>query len=350
MSATYVYAIIPTTESLIFDAAGMDDDTVYALPQQGLAAVVSASPALDYRKLDRPEAARYLMVHQRVVERVMEEFPVLPVKFGTTLPDGTWVRRLLTQGASLFDAALRQLGNQVQTEIVVLWPLREIISQIAREPAIAQLRSELAAHPEAATVAGRMALGKKVQRSLVQRRAELQERLLPPLTQDALDVISNPLMDDGMVINIGLLLDEKGRDSLDERMERLDAEFDGQLTFRCIGPLPPYSFATIELEIPSFEAIDAARRRLGLGERVALTEIRRAYHQLAGQTHPDHNAASPDAVAAMALLTEAHELLSAYGSSRAQQANQSPTAPCCFDRQTVEQALLIQIGRQEISA
>jgi hypothetical protein len=50
------------------------------------------------------------------------------------------------------------------------------------------------------------------------------------------------------------------------------------------------------------------------------------------------------------LLTEAHELLSAYGSSRAQQANQSPTAPCCFDRQTVEQALLIHIGRQEISA
>jgi len=68
MTTTYVYAIIPTGDRVLFDeVAGADDehDEVYTVPHCDLAAVVSASPLADYRGLKRDQAARYLVAHQR---------------------------------------------------------------------------------------------------------------------------------------------------------------------------------------------------------------------------------------------------------------------------------------------
>jgi hypothetical protein len=268
MSAIYVYAIAPAAASWPLDVGGVDDDgAVYIMTYQRLVAVVSASPITDYRGLRRDQAARYLVAHQRVVEAVMAVSAVLPVKFGTILPDEATVQRCLAQGAALFDAALTQMAGRVQMEAVVLWPLQEIFQEIAAEPDVAQLRDELAADPGAATVTARTALGRLVQGKLAQRRADLRDCLLPALCEEALDVVANPLLDDSMVANVALLLDGAGRQALDEQVEQLDAQFGGRLTFRCIGPLPPYSFASVELESMPFETVDGARKRLGLGAR-----------------------------------------------------------------------------------
>jgi len=104
-----------------------------------------------------------------------------------------------------------------------------------------------------------------VHASLEKRRASLQEYLIHWLGKAALDLVVNPPMDDSMVTNAALLVDKAEQEALDQQLELLDEEFEGQLTFRRVGPLPPYSFATVEVEVPSYEAIDEARRHLGLG-------------------------------------------------------------------------------------
>jgi hypothetical protein len=153
-----------------------------------------------------------------------------------------------------------------------------------------------------------------------------------------------------MVTNVALLVDQEGRGALDRRLEVLDEEFAGRLHFRCVGPLPPYSFATVEVQVPFFEAVDEARRRLGLGETAPPGEIKRAYHRLAGRLHPDHNPKDPEAEAHMAELTQAYQLLTAYAESRALAAKTASQAVCGFDQQTVERTLLIAIQRQEALA
>ncbi len=311
--------------------------------------MVGASPSVDYRGLRRDQAARYLIAHQSgrgghgslagVAGEIRHD--LARRGGGAALP---------AQGASSFGAALAQVAGRDQTEVVVLWPLQEIFQEIAAEPAIAKLRDQLAADPDAATVLPEPPSADMVQEGLAQRRAELSEGLLPALCPNALDVVTNPLLDDSMVINVALLLDEAGRRELGEQVERLDADFSGRLTFRCIGPLPPYSFATVELQIPSFEAVDAARRLLGLGATATLGEIRRAYRQLASQVHPDHRPAADSGAAEMAALSQAHDLLHSYGSSWAQQQQQDSAldSPCCFEREAVEQTLLVRVRRQEM--
>ena len=352
MTTTYVYAIIPTGDQVIFDeVAGADDDQdeVYTIPHRDLAAVVSASPLADYRGLKRDRAARYLVAHQRVVEAVMKAFPILPAKFGTVLPDEDSVRRLLAQGEPLFRTTLEEFADRVQMEVVILWDLQRVFQEIGQETHIAQLKAQIAGHPPEETLIERVAIGQMVHASLEKRRASLQEYLIHWLGKAALDLVVNPPMDDSMVTNAALLVDKAEQEALDQQLELLDEEFEGQLTFRRVGPLPPYSFATVEVEVPSYEAIDEARRHLGLGETAAPGEIRRAYHRLAGQLHPDHNPDDPQAEARMTELAHAYELLTAYAENVQQSETcTEPGRSIQFSRKMVERTLLIAIRRQEM--
>ena len=347
MDTTYIYAIIPTGEQAVFDAAGVhaDDGEVHTIPGRGIAAVVSASPLEDYMGLKRDQAARYLVAHQRVVEAVMQEFPVLPVKFGTVLPGEAWTHRLLAQGETVFRTALEKFTDRLQMEVVVLWNLQQVFQEIGQEAHIVQLKAQVADRPPEETLIERVAIGQTVQSSLEQRRASLRDHLVLSLREVALDLVINPQMGDGMVANVALLLHKTGEEALDRRLELLDQEFEGRLDFRCVGPLPPHSFATVEVQVPCFEAVDEARRRLGLGKTTIPGEIRNAYRRLAGQLHPDLNRDDPEAETRMAELTRAYELLTIYAEN---QASGDSDAPCAFNREAVEETLLIAIRRQEV--
>jgi hypothetical protein len=251
-------------------------------------------------------------------------------------------------------------------EVVILWSLQEVFQEIGQEEPIARLKAQVAARPPEETMDERITIGQMVQASLERRRAALRYRLLPSLWEVALDMVVNPPMDASMVANVALLVDQAGRGALDRRLELLDKELGGRLHFRCVGPLPPYSFATVEVQVPSFEDVDEARRRLGLGETATPGEIKRAYRRLAGRLHPDHNPDDPEAEARMAKLTRAYRLLTAYADSqgllraeeqRSREAGErggaplhpTPSAPQLnFNREAVERALLIAIRRQEV--
>jgi hypothetical protein len=105
-----------------------------------------------------------------------------------------------------------------------------------------------------------------------------------------------------------------GRDEeprFDRLIDQLDHDYGDRLDFRCVGPLPPYSFATAEVRAVDADELDAARQLLGLGESPGPAEIKAAYRRVLQAVHPDRN---PDADAAdrMKELVAAHELLEEY--------------------------------------
>ncbi len=391
MAARYLYAIVPSEQKISFDVESIEEGPhakhparpgaphdaggVYAVPHDGLAAVVSpvgraflpvTRRARDCPALPKEQAVRLLLAHERVVEAVMQTFPALPVKFGTVLPDEAWVRRLLAQGNRAFRAALQQFAGLVQMEVMVSWNLEDVFREIAQEEPVAHLRATNLApegpnakHPARAgarqsegTMAQRVALGQLVQASLSKRRADLQQRLTRSLAEVAVDMVQNAPMDDSTVANIGLLVDDAGRGALDKRLERLDREFGGRLLFRCVGPLPPYSFATVEVQTPSFDDVDDARRRLGLGETASPPEIRQAYRRVAGEAHPDLNPDDPNAAMQMVELNRAYGLLAAYaehvaaGRGADRVGPTVPGRPCAFTKDAVADTMLIKILRQ----
>jgi len=357
-SGLFLYAIILCQGDRVFDVEIPDDGCrgddlifddlidrgVYTISHNGLAAVVSPASQVDYSSLKREKIAHYLLAHQRVVETVMQDFPILPVRFGAVLADAQQVVRLLQQGESIFHPLLERFKDKIQFEVAVIWDVQPVIQAIAQTEPVCQLKAQFGAE---ATVSQRIELGQLVKAILESSRSSLQNIILPVLSQTAIEMIVNPPMDDSMVLNAALLVDSTGRLALEKHLDELDASFirykdqlPGQtnLTFRCVGPLPPYSFATVDVQSIPFEIIDEARRSLGLAETAASAEIKNAYHQKAAQVHPDHHPNLPDAEQQMTALTKAYQLLTAYSNASLQ--------PCQFNQAAVEQTLLIKIQRQ----
>jgi hypothetical protein len=340
---TYVYSIIPADKGARFNVAGLDQGMVRTIACNNLAAVVGGSPLKDYRGIDKKEAVRYLLAHQQVVEAVQKDHAVLPVKFGTVLSDERMVCDVLTQGESLFLGAIEKLSSQLQMEVMVLWNLQEVFAELSEDDAVVQLKTRATAQE---SLENRIAVGRVVHDLLEQRRLTLRGSVITALREMSTDLVINPNMDDTMVANLALLIDRGNCEVLDDRLQVLDREYDGMLNFRRIGPLPPYTFATVEVRVPTFEEVDKARRLLGLGERHDRSEIKQAYHHLAGQIHPDVCPDDPEADGLVSDLADAYRFMMAYvdGSS-----NGEPTV-CSFDQRTVERTLMIALRRQESQA
>ena len=79
--AKYLYCIVKCGEERSFNgmpAIGSGSDGIYTVAFEDLACVVSDSPDMKY---DSTRAN--MMAHETVIERVMKELTVLPVRFGT---------------------------------------------------------------------------------------------------------------------------------------------------------------------------------------------------------------------------------------------------------------------------
>ncbi|MDR3473955.1 MAG: GvpL/GvpF family gas vesicle protein [Devosia sp.] len=354
MSGLYVYAVIPGGEPRSFDVAGLwpADPKVVTIPAGGLAAVVGAAPPVDFHALPREEAVRYLLAHQRVAEVVMRDTPALPVRFGTVLPNEPAVIGMLERGQTVLTPRLAQFSRHVQIELIVSWNLEEVLREIATEDAVVQLKAALEAAPSTTTGDLKVALGRLVKAAIDSRREIIRNRILEVLAPIAADMVENALMDDGMVANVALLLPEEASQTLDQRLAELDAEFGGRLNFRCVGPLPPSSFATVEVLLPSFDLVDQARRLLHLGTSARLIEIKSAYRRLIRQNHPDLQAAESAANDQTAQLTDAYKTLLGYARAGAGSGDDGVPAgaDCRFDRGTVERAVSVAVRRQEVSA
>ena len=353
MSRIYLYAVIPATEEAPFAVAGVwpPEPQVRIVRGEALAAVVGAAPPIDFRALSREDAVRYLLAHQRVVESVMQRSAALPVKFGTTLPDEAAVIAMLVRGVSVLAPPLAELSQQVQIELVVSWHIEDILREITGEDAVVRLKAEIERGVGQASSEDRVALGKLVKASIDRRRTAYRARIVEVVRPVVADLADNALMDERMVANLALLLPKQASDRLDAMLAQLDTEFRQQLHFRCVGPLPPYSFATVEVSLPSFEAVDRARRTLSLGERAALAEIKSAYHRQIRQAHPDLALAHIDEGPA-AKLTDAYKTLMNYAEALPSAGGDEAPGDggYRFDRGAVESSIVVMVRRQELNA
>jgi hypothetical protein len=264
---------------------------------------------------DRKELVQQLLVHQQLIEKFMEIAPVLPVKFATFAPNRESVELGLEVGREKFSAAFNSLSGKVQFEIIVTWDVAKVFAEIAKEPAILKLKADLAAMPELDGPVSLEPLGKLVKETLELQRAEIGKFLLDALVQVGVDNVVNPILDDSIILNLALLVDTKSADAFDRCLDELDSTYHGALTFRCVGPLPPHSFATVEITYLEPANVAQACGILELDAARSTDEVRSAYHRLARKSHPDiapNLAVDETASVSMTVLNDAYKTLLSF--------------------------------------
>jgi Gas vesicle synthesis protein GvpL/GvpF len=204
------------------------------VPCEGLAAVCAPAE-------DAPVTADALWRHEEVVEALMDSRDLLPVRFGTRLPDEEAAERALMERRGELATALDKVRCAVELSLRVhaAPPPGDAASGPAPTSGAAE-PAESVERDEQASPSGREYILARAQEQTA--REEKARSLHQPLSLMARDSVSRRPRDAAEVLRAAYLVERPDVDRFAALVERLQLAHP-ELQLLCTGPWPPYSFA-----------------------------------------------------------------------------------------------------------
>jgi hypothetical protein len=330
----YLYGITPNNQTRRWKLQGINGaPLVYTISHDGLSVIVSngAGELLGATQED-------LLTHNRVLEQVMQSCSVLPLRLGTVARDAADVHAFLHTSQRPLRNALKQIERKVEFDVEAAWNGGEIFKLIEEQD------DEVRKFKENAIAAGKplkpdeqIAAGILVANAIARQRAQFAaavEEELKPLSERVSSLKSRA---NETVFNAAFLVHEEQAKAFEVAIYRL-GDLHGQiLKFRYAGPLPCYSFVNLHVMNVEFQAVDEARRTLGLGKQTTLSEIKQAFRKLAPQSHPDRNSIDPEATSRFEKLAASYRLLLGLWENTGSDSSQ----PISLTRESVGKTMLV---------
>ena len=318
----YIYGIMNSNTHLqltipkAFLSDGDESPTaVYTIPHQDLSALVRDSNGAGSLPRSKETLARLLIGHQAVIERIMAGgATVIPMKLGTYAQDENEVKAILREGYPLMKEIIKKIADKIEIDVVATWShFNSTVKDAGEEKEIKEFKERLLSRPRGATVDDRMKIGLMIKKVLDEKRAGVSREILDRLQAVSEDARIHELMDDQMVMNAAFLIARAKHKDFEEKVEEINKSMQDKLNFRCVGPLPPYSYYTLETKKFHFEEIEWAKKKLGLlNERATRGEIKNAHKAMAFSSHPDRKPNTPGIEKEFDEITQAYNLLCEY--------------------------------------
>ena len=169
----YIYGIVNTDSNI----QGMDAG-VYTIPYKDISAVVSDSEVTDYTNLLKDALARLLLRHQQVIEKIMENFTIIPMRLGTYCADEDEVRHILVKGYCRIKDIFKEINGKIEIDVVAIWNIfDDVLKEIAEEEEIKEFKQSLLNKKEGVTLNEQMKIGVLIKGYLDKKRKKYSNKI-----------------------------------------------------------------------------------------------------------------------------------------------------------------------------
>lgn len=199
------------------------------------------------REMEEDEEVRptrkNLINHQKVIEGVMNDYLILPFRFGMVVDDSSKLEALITEQKDAFLKKLEQIDGKIELSLKSIWMnMEQVFEEVVRDsPTIQQKREELFAS-EYQDQNAKIELGKMVEDALNNKKTEIQIKIVNKLFEKAVDYKSLKNISEEMIANLVFLVEKKDEVLFDEAVNELSEELSENIKFKYVGPMPPYNF------------------------------------------------------------------------------------------------------------
>lgn len=244
----YLYCVINESQDRNFGPIGIGDggDEVHTLGFRDLACVISSTPMTKY-----VVSRENLIAHEKVIEEVMKDYnSVLPVRFCTIATSAEEIRNLLMKKHQELKNLLRLMDNKVELGLKIFWKDMDVIFKEigSAHKEIKSLKEKLFRRSASAALEEKVDLGKKVKTALDQKREAEAEEILDVLRPKCVELRSNKILGDNMILNGAFLMDKAHEMEFDDLIEAVSQKYKDRLMFKYVGPIAPFNFAELVIK------------------------------------------------------------------------------------------------------
>ena len=270
--------------------AGIDCPGIHVVTVGNFSAIVVDSDIVDYKNMYSNFLTARLLKHQQVIESLMSMgCTVIPMKLGTVARNEREVIAILDKSSLLLRDIMKKIDSKIEIDIVAQWSdFAAIIKRVSAEKEIIEFKANLMTCSQI-TAEDQQKAGLLVMQALNRKKATCSRKILDALIPASYEFKVHDAISEEIVFNAAFLINKSSHELFDAAVEKINTDFNGELNFKYVGPLPCYSFYTLEVDTLSFVALDKARAKLGLNSSATKDEIKSAYKLKAAAVHPDKN-------------------------------------------------------------
>ena len=241
----YIYCIIRSLKSVSFGDIGIGgrSDEVKTVGYNDIHAVVSQAPLKTY-----DTSRENMMAHELVVEAVMKDYAILPLRFATVMNDELDVKRLLETKYEKFVEELERVGGKVELGVKAIVKKDVVFEEILlKNDDIRALKEKIQGLPYEKTYYDRLTIGKMVENALENEKEKYRKIILETLEPVALEMKENEGFGDRMIVNASFFVDKKKEGQFDDSVNELGERYGDKIIFKYVGGIPPYNFVNLSL-------------------------------------------------------------------------------------------------------
>ena len=247
----YLYCIIEEPQPKTFGPLGIggSGDELVSVSYKELACVVSHSLIIEY-----PVTREHTMAHHQAIERIMQEYAVLPIRFSTIAKsDEEIIEKVLKPRYEEFRRLLAWISGKEAIEVRASWINTDTIFQelVQESPSLQALKAKIAGKPAAATYYDRIELGKLVEARLKDKRRDTASQILEALKPHACEFRDNSekLYGDQAICYLAFLVEEDNTMTFDQAVAQLRAASNGRFKVKVNHRVAPFDFVTIIIQL-----------------------------------------------------------------------------------------------------
>lgn len=236
----YVYCIIPSRKEEDFGEIGIEGSRVGTLHYRDLAAVVSPVSAKKLEVLD------YGITHQRVVEEIRSQFPVLPMGFGQ-ISLASDVKAFMSANYRTMTSLLRDIDGKSELGLKIFWNRDAIFRELLRSnEKIRILNLQISETDPDRAFKLKYTLGQLVARELERRGKAIQDEVYGILRPLSHDMRINKNLTEDMILNAAFLVDHTREAEFDQAVDGIENRLGDVVTMKYVVS-PPYNFVNLRI-------------------------------------------------------------------------------------------------------
>lgn len=245
MPGKYIYCFIKERESINICSSSFANiiSPVYTLPYHDISAVVSNTDVYEF-----DPTRKNIINHQKIITKVMENYTVVPVAFGTVSNNKKDIEYILENNYDKLLKQLEMLEGKSEVGLKITWN-DDFFNQDIEDNEIKALKKKVSGKEEEEVLYDKIQLGKLVQAEIEKRKQEYSEKIYEPLSKFAVDSKVKEGIPIKTILVAYFLVNNSDSENFDNEVEKLSQAYSNKLVFSYTGPWPPYNFVDIRINL-----------------------------------------------------------------------------------------------------